>query len=118
VIAAAIPDYFGFISVIAASTLLNLTYTLPPFFALGFDIQRNAIRAEESDGFNPSTGEIRRKETTVRRWMRGFCSGGWFQVAINIWHLIYFFSSLAMCGLGMYAAVDGEHFPISLPTSG
>jgi hypothetical protein len=52
VIAAAIPDYFGFISVIAASTLLNLTYTPPPFFALGFDIQRNAIRAEESDSFN------------------------------------------------------------------
>ncbi|KAG8426682.1 hypothetical protein J3459_007896 [Metarhizium acridum] len=33
-VAAAIPDYFGFVSIISATCLLNLTYTLPPLFAL------------------------------------------------------------------------------------
>lgn len=110
VIAAAIPDYFGFVSIISASMLLNLTYTLPPFFALGFDIQKNAMRNEIWEGFDPATGRVIRNETTVRRWIRGFLSGGKFQVAINVWHVIYFLASLSMCGLGMYAAVVGKSF--------
>ena len=104
IIAAAIPDYFGFVSVIAASTLLNLTYTMPPLFALGYDIQKNAIRGQ---GFDPATGDTHRTETTVARWWRGFWSGGSFQVAKNIWHVLYVLCSLSMCGLGMYAAVQG-----------
>ena len=107
IIAAAIPDYFGFVAIISSSTLLNLTYTLPPLFALGFDIQRNAVRAHQGEGFDPSTGQVTRNETTVQRWVRGFFSGGPFQVAINVWHIIYFLASLAMCGLGMYAAIEG-----------
>jgi hypothetical protein len=109
IIAAAIPDYFGFVSVISASMLLNLTYTLPPFFALGFDIQKNALRAEQGEGFDPTTGQVMRNETLVNRWIRGFFSGGPFQVAINIWHVIYFLASLSMCGLGMYAAIQGTY---------
>ncbi|KAF2101224.1 hypothetical protein NA57DRAFT_34581 [Rhizodiscina lignyota] len=107
VIAAAIPDYFGFVAVISASMLLNLTYTLPPFFALGYDIQRHAIRPHQGEGFDPTTGQTVRTETTVQRWMRGFMSGGPRQVAFNVWHVIYFLASLSMCGLGMYAAVVG-----------
>ena len=108
IIAAAIPDYFGFVSIMSASMLLNLTYTLPPLFCLGFDIQKNAIRAEQGEGFDPTTGQVMRNETTVQRWIRGFFSGGPLQVAINIWHVTYFLASLSMCGLGMYAAVDGK----------
>lgn len=108
IIAAAIPDYFGFVSVISASMLLNLTYTLPPFFALGYDMQRNAIRADQGEGFNPATGQVQRNETTFQRLMRGFFAGGPLQVAMNIWNVIYFLASLSMCGLGMYAAVEGN----------
>ncbi|OKL58244.1 hypothetical protein UA08_06772 [Talaromyces atroroseus] len=107
VIAAAIPDYFGFVSVISASMLLNLTYTFPPLFALGYDIQRNAIRTESGEGFNAATGQVVRETSTVRRWIRGFFSGGILQISINIWHVIYFLASLAMCGLGMYSAIEG-----------
>jgi hypothetical protein len=103
IIAAAIPDYFGFVSVIAASTLLNLTYAVPPFVALGFDVQKNAI----TQGFDPSVGYVVPAESRTKRWWRGFCSGGPLQVGINVWHVIYLFASLAMCGLGMYAAVQG-----------
>lgn len=109
IIAAAIPDYFGFVSIMAASTLLNLTYTLPPFFALGFDIQRHAIRAEMGEGFDPITGAVERNGSNVQRYIRGFLGGGPWQVAINIWHVVYFLASLSMCGLGMYAAIQGEY---------
>jgi hypothetical protein len=35
IIAVARPDFFGYVSVVSASTLLNLTYTLPPLFCHG-----------------------------------------------------------------------------------
>lgn len=110
VIAASIPDYFGFVSVMSASMLLNLTYTLPPLFALGYDIQRHAIRAENGEGFDVATGQVNRETSTVQRWVRGFLSGGLFQVSINIWHVIYFLASLAMSGLGMYSACEGTFY--------
>ena len=107
IIAAAIPDYFGFVSVMSASTLLNLTYTLPPLFALGYDIQRNAIRESEGEGFDPTTGNVVRHGSTTQRWIHGFLSGGPVQVVQNVWHVLYFLASLSMCGLGMYAAIEG-----------
>ncbi|GIJ85581.1 hypothetical protein Asppvi_004440 [Aspergillus pseudoviridinutans] len=105
VIAAAIPDYMGFVSVISASMLLNLTYSFPPLFALSFDIQKNGI--QQGEGFDPSTGRVSREGSTVQRYVRGFFAGGIFQVGVNIWHIVYFLASLSMCGLGMYAAVTG-----------
>lgn len=107
VIAGSIPDYFGFVAIISSSMLLNLTYTLPPFFALGFDIQKNAM---EGAGFDPMTGQTYRTEGTIKRWIRGYFSGGLFQVVLNVWNTIYFLGSLSMCGLGMYAAIQGKCF--------
>ena len=107
IIAAAVPDFFGFNAIISASTLLNLTYTLPPLIALGYDIQRNSMPAGQRDGFDPATGEVKRQGTTMQRHIRGFTSGGRLQVAINVWHVIYFLASLAMCVLGMYASIQG-----------
>ena len=107
IIAAAIPDYFGFVSVMSASTLLNLTYTLPPLFAVGYDIQNNAVRESEGEGFDPTTGIVVRHGSTAQRWIRGFMSGGPVRVAQNVWHVVYFLASLSMCGLGMYAAIEG-----------
>jgi hypothetical protein len=73
--------------------LLNLTYSLPPFFALGYDIKKNSM----SGNFDPSTGLAPGDESTVGRWVRGFFAGGVLQVAKNVWHLIYFLASLSMC---------------------
>lgn len=116
IIAAAIPDFFGLNSVISASMLLNLTYTIPPFFALAFDVQRNAIRPDQGEGFDPATGQVRRNGSTIQRYIRGFFTGGTLQVAVNTWHVVYFLASLSMCGLGMWAAVKGElnHYDISV----
>jgi hypothetical protein len=106
-IAAAIPAYAYFVGVISASCLLNLTYTIPPFLALGFDMQKYAIREGEGEGFNPATGQVIRHGSNFQRWRRGFFTGGPIKVAQNIWHVLYFLCSLGMCGLGMYASVDG-----------
>ncbi|KAI3129358.1 transcriptional regulator family: Fungal Specific TF [Penicillium roqueforti] len=115
IIAAAVPDYFGFVSIISASMLLNLTFTIPPLFALAFDIQKNAIRPEIGEGFNPTTGEVIRTESTTARWVRGFFSGGTFQVATNVWHIVFCLASLSMCGLGMWAAIVGMVDAFQLP---
>lgn len=107
IIAAAIPDFFGLVSVVSASTLLPMTYVMPGFFALGFDVQKNAIRLERGEGFDPTTGRVVRHDGTVRRLVRGFFSGGILQVCTNIWHVLYFLASLATSGLGLYAAIIG-----------
>ncbi|KAJ5160362.1 uncharacterized protein N7482_007366 [Penicillium canariense] len=92
IIAAAIPDFFGFVSVVAASMLLNLTYAFPH-----------------------STGPVARGDTTRSRWIRGFLAGGPVQVAVNTWHILYFLASLAMSGLGMYAAIVGMVDAFKIP---
>ncbi|KAI2790114.1 hypothetical protein POX_d05619 [Penicillium oxalicum] len=119
IIAAAIPDYFGFVSVVAASMLVSLTYAFPPLFALFHDIQRNAIREADGEGFDPVTGQVTRRDATSARWIRGFFTGGPLQVAINTWHIVYLLAALAMSGLGMYAAILGldEAFQIPQLTS-
>ena len=107
IIAAAIPDFFGFNAVISASTLLNLTYTLPPLIALGFDINKNAMRIGAGDGFDPVSGQVTRSGSTIQRLTRGFFAGGPGQIAVNLWHVVYFLASFTMCVLGMYASVSG-----------
>ena len=70
-------------------------------------MQKNALRESDGEGFDPITGQVTRNGTTVQRWTRGFLSGGPLSVAKNVWHVIYFFATLSMCGLGMYAAIEG-----------
>lgn len=70
-------------------------------------MQKNSMRVENGDGFNPATGQVGRQGTTVQRWMRGFLSGGPIKVAQNVWHVLYVLCSLGMCGLGMYASITG-----------
>lgn len=43
----------------------------------------------------------------MERYLRGFRAGGGLRIAQNVWHVIYFVASLAISGLGMYAAVQG-----------
>ncbi|KAJ2983586.1 hypothetical protein NUW58_g6224 [Xylaria curta] len=102
VIAAAIPAYVYFVSIISASCLLNLSYTIPPWLALGFD-----IRKETMGTFQPTVGRTSRGLTGVSRYIRGFFSGGIVRVSLNIWHVLYFMASLALSGLGLYASIEG-----------
>ncbi|KAI1436017.1 transmembrane amino acid transporter protein-domain-containing protein [Xylaria sp. CBS 124048] len=102
VIAAAIPAYVYFVSIISAAALLNLSYTIPSWLALGYDIRRQTMGT-----FDPSVGRTSRGLTGINRYIRGFWSGGALQVAINMWHVIYFLASLSLSALGLYAAIEG-----------
>ncbi|KAI9701652.1 MAG: hypothetical protein M1820_006423 [Bogoriella megaspora] len=103
VVAAAIPDYFAFVTVISAATLLQFTYTFPPMLALGYNIKLYAMKRREGDGFDPVTGLVTRSDTGIKRWVRGFFSGPWYW---NITHIIYAGGALATAGLGLYAAIQ------------
>lgn len=86
----------------AASCLLNLSYTIPTWLALGYDIKRLTI-----GGFDPTIGRISRAGVGIRRHINGFFAGGPSQTLINIWHLLFLLASLGLCGLGMYASIEG-----------
>ncbi|KAI8946118.1 transmembrane amino acid transporter protein-domain-containing protein [Xylaria longipes] len=102
VIAAAIPAYVYFVSIISAAALLNLSYTIPAWIALGYDIKKATM-----GDFDPAVGRTSRGLTGFNRYIRGFWSGGTFQILINIWHVLYFLASLSLSGLGLYASIEG-----------
>lgn len=102
IIAASIPDFFGLTSVTAAVCLVQFTYTFPAFIGLGYFVQKNAMQGEE--GFHPSTGVVQRRDSGVKRWIRGFFARFWY---FNAMLLVYTLGSLALSGLGAYAAIDG-----------
>lgn len=47
IVAAAIPDFFGLFSVVAAFCIIQFFYSFPPALALGYFIKRGAIRENE-----------------------------------------------------------------------
>ncbi|KAF2095008.1 hypothetical protein NA57DRAFT_68057 [Rhizodiscina lignyota] len=104
VVAAAIPDFFGLVSVVAAFCIIQFCYSFPPLLALGYFMQRDAIQAEQGEGFDPATGRVVRHDSGLRRWARGFMAGPWY---MNAWNVIYLGGALATAGLGAYAAVQG-----------
>ena len=104
IIAAAIPDYFGFVSIVSAVAVIQFSYSFPPILAVGYNIHRYAMESGVGDGFDPNTGEVVRSDSGVKRWVRGFSSGPWY---LNVWHVVYAGGALATAGLGMYAACEG-----------
>lgn len=101
VIGAAIPDFSGFVAVVAAACILPFTYVFPPLLHLSYNIRKNALLSDE--GFDPGTGNIVLHDTGMKRLMRGFMAGNWY---LNVWNIIYFLGSLATCGLGLWAAIE------------
>ena len=104
VVAASIPDYFGFVSVISAFCVVEFSYAIPPILHLGFTIQKNAMRADWNEGYDPLTGQTRRRDSGLMRWIRGFFADRWY---VNVWHVIHAGAALAVAGLGGYAAIEG-----------
>jgi hypothetical protein len=104
IIAAAIPDYFGFVSVIASFCIVQFSYSFPPILHLGYMMQRSAVRTALNEGFDPVSGETKRQDRGVKRWLRGFYAEKWY---INVWHTILAGGALSVAGLGSYAAIQG-----------
>ncbi|OXV05166.1 hypothetical protein Egran_07066 [Elaphomyces granulatus] len=105
VIAAAIPDFFGLVSVMAAFTLVQFTYSFPPLLALGYCIKRAAM--QDGEGFDPATGHVVRHDSGIKRWIRGFFGGPTKDILFNIWNLVYMLGAFTTAGFGAYAAIQG-----------
>lgn len=101
VIAAGIPDFTGLTSLVASICILQFTYTFPPLLAVAYMVKRNAMRADE--GFDPATGETRRVDGGVKRFVRGFMGERWY---MNVFNVLYMLGAMAMAGLGAYAAIE------------
>ena len=104
IVAAAIPDFFGLVSVVAAFCIVQFCYSFPPWLAIGYYIKVNALR--DGEGFDPTTGIVTKHDEGFARAMRGFMSGGWHKF-LNMWNVIYMFGALITAGLGAYAAIQG-----------
>jgi hypothetical protein len=100
VIGAAVPNFGDFQSLVGAFCIGNFTYAFPALLKIGFDVQKAAMLPEES--FDPVTKKYIRKDTGVKRWIRGY-KKTWILTTLNI---IYLLGALVVCGLGMYSAIS------------
>lgn len=106
IIAAAIPNFSGLTSVVAAFCILHFTYTFPPLFAIAYWMKKFAV--QEGEGFQPETGEVIRHDSGVRRLMRGFFFPGWATSRffyMSVFNIFYTLGALALAGLGAYASI-------------
>lgn len=101
IIAAAIPNFFGFTSLVSALCIMQFTYTFPPMLYLGYQIKVGALL--EGEGFNPATGQVIKHDSGFKRLIRGFLKNKWYN---NLWLVIYSLGSLVTAALGAYSAIE------------
>ena len=99
-ISAAIPYFFGLVGLTAAMFFVQFTYTFPALLGLGFIVQREAMRGEPP--FDPHTGEVQRRDSGVRRWVRGYCGRYWWACVLLT---LYALGSLVVSGMGTYSSI-------------
>lgn len=100
-VCAAIPQFSYISGLVGAVCILQFTYTFPAILAFGFQIQRDAMTAEEE--FDAANGTYRRIDSGITRWVRGFKVKWMF----NTFNFIYFLGALTTAGLGMYSSCLG-----------
>jgi hypothetical protein len=106
VIAAAIPNFSGLTSVVAAFCILHFTYTFPPLFAVVYWAKKYALK--EGEGFQPESGEVVRHDSGFRRFIRGFFFPGFATSKyfyLSVFNILYFLGAMALAGLGAYASI-------------
>lgn len=101
VIAAAVPNLGGIVSLVGALFMINFTYSFPGMLYLAWIVQKAA--ALPGEGFNPYTRVTTRMDNGTKRWIRGF-KKSWAQ---SVPCLIYVIAGLACCGMGIWAAIEG-----------
>ena len=68
---------------------------------VGFNIQKDAMLPEEE--YNPVTGEVKRVDSGVKRWIRGYKK----KFALNTFDVLYSLCALGTAGLGLYTSTTG-----------
>jgi hypothetical protein len=103
VLAAAIPQISNLTSFVGAACILQFSYTFPPILLVGYNVQKDAILAEEK--FDPVTGEVQRVDAGLKRWVRGFM----VKWHLNTFNTLYSIAALGTAGLGLYTSTVGMH---------
>lgn len=103
VIGAVIPNFNALVGVVGAICIIQFTYSVPPLLFIGAKTMVNAIQPGE--GFDPATNTVIRRDTGIKRWIRGFTGGTAIDKAVMAWNVIYCLAALALGGLGAYASI-------------
>ena len=109
-IGGAISDFSGFVGFVSALCAMQFTYSFPPLLHVGLMIRKNAIRADE--GFDPVKGTVTRRDSGLKRIIRGFMAGKWY---FNVLNMIYCLGALVCAGLGMWASIENLILIYSVP---
>jgi hypothetical protein len=100
VIASAVPQFTNISSMVAATCIMQFTYTFPAILYFGIKLQEDAIHPDES--FDPATGVVHRIDSwkDLSRWKRGLKKGFF----MKLFCILFFLASLTTAALGMYAS--------------
>lgn len=104
VIGSAIPNISALSTLIGAACILQFTYTFPPLLLLGWWMQKDAC--EGDNPWEPGMAKWQNRIDTWRqgsRWKRGLRKYWYAKVFL----FLLFLASLSLCGLGMYAGIEG-----------
>ena len=102
VLAAGIPNFSGMTAVVAALCILQFTYTFPPLLSIAYWLKKYAM--QEGEGFDPVTGRTTLHDSGFGRHRRGL-SAHPKRAIISFLNILYFLGSMALAGLGAYAAI-------------
>ncbi|KAJ7155372.1 transmembrane amino acid transporter protein-domain-containing protein [Mycena crocata] len=100
-IGSAIPQIQTINGLIGAIGIMQFTYTFPPLLRLGYDVISDAMIADNP--YDAVLGRYQRIDSWKQwsRWKRGLFSGRWY---FKLFNFLLFLASMAMAGLGMWAA--------------
>ncbi|KAK5108117.1 hypothetical protein LTR62_008771 [Meristemomyces frigidus] len=101
IIAAAVPNINGIVSLVGALFMINFTYSFPACIYLGWKVQKASQLPGE--GFDPATRITTRHDNGMTRWMRGYKK----TMVSSTVTFIYILAGFACCGLGTWAAIVG-----------
>lgn len=80
---------------------MQFSYVFPPWLLVGYHVQKDAMLPEET--YDPATGEVKRVDSGMKRWIRGYKK----KFAWNTFDVIYGLAALATAGMGIYTSVEG-----------
>ncbi|PWY81746.1 hypothetical protein BO94DRAFT_536947 [Aspergillus sclerotioniger CBS 115572] len=99
IIAGAIPQISNLTSFVGALCILQFSYTFPPMLLVGYNVQKDAMLPGEE--FNPITGETKRVDSGIKRWIRGYKK----KFAMNTFDVLYSLAALGTAGMGLWASI-------------
>jgi hypothetical protein len=101
ILSAAVPQVSNLLTFVGALCILQFSYTFPAILMVAYNVQNDAILPEEH--FDPISGQARRVDNGVKRWIRGYKK----KFFLNTFDFIYFLGAAASAGLGLYSAITG-----------